>query len=88
MAWQKFRVELKGEDPVEVQTNAKDWAAVVVDPNQPKALDMTFRVTHAALKRLGHSVPRDYDSFLEILESLPETVDEDDSTLDPTQPDL
>jgi hypothetical protein len=86
MAWQRMRVQLKGEgEPIEVQTNARDWAAVVIDPNAPKALDMTFRVAHAALKRCGHEVPRDYDSFLEILESLPETIDADDDTsgLDP-----
>jgi len=89
MAWQKMRVTLKGEDPVEVQTSARDWAAVTIDPNSPKALDMTFRVAHHAMRRLNMSnVPRDYDSFLEVLESIPDTVEEDDGDLlDPTQPD-
>lgn len=87
MAWQKMRVTLKGEDPIEVQTNAKDWAAVVIDANAPKALDMTFRAAHHALRRVGaDNVPRDYDSFLELLDAIPETIDaEDADLLDPTQ---
>jgi len=87
MAWQKMLVTLKGEDPIEVQTNAKDWAAVVIDPNAPKALDMTFRAAHHALRRVGSTnVPRDYDSFLELLDAIPETLDgQDEDLLDPTQ---
>jgi len=87
MAWQKMRVTLKGEDPVEVQTSARDWAAVTIDPNSPKALDMTFRVAHHAMRRLNMSnVPRDYDSFLEVLDGIPDTITEDDGDmLDPTQ---
>jgi hypothetical protein len=87
MAWQTLRVQLKGEDPVVVQTNARDWAAVVIDPNSPKALDMTFRVAHHAMRRLNMTnVPRDYDSFLEVLDAIPETVEEEDAQLlDPTQ---
>jgi hypothetical protein len=89
MAWQRLKIELKGEDPIVVQTNARDWAAVVIDANAPKALDMTFRVAHAALKRLNvDGVPRDYDSFLEVLEGIPESLEADDADLlDPTQPD-
>jgi len=88
MAWQRFLVALKGEDqPVEVQTNARDWAGVVMDPNQPRALDMQFRIVHSALLRAGVEVPRDYDGFLEVLDGIPETVDDEDPTmLDPTQP--
>jgi hypothetical protein len=88
MAWQKLRVSLKGEDPVEVQTSARDWASISIDPNAPKALDMTFRVAHHAMRRLNMSnVPRDYDSFLEVLEGIPDTVEDDDGDLlDPTQP--
>lgn len=90
MAWQRMSVQLKGEaEPIVVQTNARDWAAVVIDPNQPKAMDMTFRVVHHALRRLNNAnVPRDYDSFLEVLEGFPETLDgSDGELLDPTQPD-
>jgi hypothetical protein len=88
MAWQKLRVTLKGEDPVDVQTSARDWASVSIDPNAPKALDMTFRVAHHAMRRLNMSnCPRDYDSFLEVLEGIPDTVEDDDGDLlDPTQP--
>jgi hypothetical protein len=88
MAWQKMLVMLGGEAPITVQTNAKDWAAVVIDPNQPKALDMTFRAAHHALRRTGASnVPRDYETFLELLDAIPETVDaEDADLLDPTNP--
>jgi len=87
MAWQKMLVTLKGEDPITVQTNARDWAAVVIDTQSPKALDMTFRVAHAALRRLGaDNVPRDYDGFLELLDGIPETLDgEDADLLDPTR---
>jgi len=89
MAFQTFRVELKGEDPMTVQTSALDWRAVTIDPNSPKALDMTFRVCHAAMRRLNMSnVPRDYDGFCEMLESIPEAIDEGDTDLlDPTNPD-
>ena len=87
MAWQRYAVTLKGEDgPVDVQTSAKDWAGLVLDATGgPKAMDMTFRVVHAALLRVGHEVPRDYDGFLEVLDAMPETVDEGDANLtDPT----
>jgi hypothetical protein len=81
MAWQRFRVELKGEEPVIVQTSARDWSAVTIDPGAPKALDMTFRVAHAALMRTGASVPRNYDAFLEVLEGIPESLDGEDPEL-------
>lgn len=85
MAWQRFSVPLKGEDPVIVQTSARDWANVAIDPAAPKAMDMTFRVVHAALVRSGRSVPRDYDGFLEVLDGIPESVDVDDGEMmDPT----
>lgn len=86
MAWQRFKVQLKGEDtPTEVQTAARDWAGVTMDPGQPRAMDMTFQVVHAALLRAGHDVPRDYPGFLEVLDGMPESLDEDDGTLlDPT----
>jgi hypothetical protein len=88
MAWQRFRVRLKGEpEPILVQTAARDWANVVVDPGQPRAMDMTFRVVHSALVRAGaDNVPRNYDAFLEVLDAIPETLDDDDdgNQLDPT----
>jgi len=86
MAWQRFSVELKGEDgPLVVQTNARDWANVSIDPGAPKALDMTFRVVHAACVRTGVTVPRDYNGFLEVLEGIPQSLDgDDDELLTPT----
>lgn len=86
MAWQRFAVQLKGEDqPVVVQTGARDWSAVTIDPGAPRAMDMTFQVVHAALLRTGHDVPRDYDGFLEVLDAIPDALDEqDDALLDPT----
>jgi len=82
MAWQRFSVELKGEDqPLVVQTNARDWAGVTIDPGAPKALDMTFRVVHAALVRNGVTVPRDYGGFLEVLEGIPQSLDGDDEEI-------
>jgi hypothetical protein len=86
MAWQRFRVQLKGEAaPLEVQTSARDWAGLVMDPEQPRAIAMTFEVVHAALLRAGADVPRDYDSFLDVLDGIPEAIDAEDPTmLDPT----
>jgi hypothetical protein len=84
--WQRFAVLLKGEaEPIEVQTTARDWADVEIDPANPKAVSLMFRVTHAALVRTGHDVPRDYDGFLEVLDGMPEALDEEDATvMDPT----
>jgi hypothetical protein len=89
MSWQRMSVKIKGEDPIEIQTTARDWAAVVIDPAAPKALDMTFRVAHAALRRMGNtSVPNDYDGFLDVLEAIPDTLDDEaPDLLDPTQRD-
>lgn len=85
MAWQKFRVELADAEPVEVQTNARDWANVSADPGKP--LDMTFRVVHAALLRTQTiDVPRSYEQFLDMLGDVPAVVGGDDVSLDPTQP--
>lgn len=86
MAWQSFRVMLKGEaEPVEVETNAFDWAGVTIDPSAPKALDMTWRAIHAGLVRTGAPVPRDYRGFLEVLDGMPETLDDGDES-SPTDP--
>lgn len=85
MAWQRFRVELDGREPLEVQTSARDWAGVAIDANAPRALDMTFRVVHAALVRQGLDIPRDYETFLDLLDGIPESLDADDHALmDPT----
>ena len=84
MAWQKMSVELKGEeDPVVVQTNALDWRLVSFDTAAP--LDGVWQATHRALVRTGANVPRDYEGFLEVLDGMPEVVEEDDlGPLDPT----
>lgn len=85
MAWQRFSVELEGREPLEVQTSARDWASVPIDATGPRALDMTFRVVHAALVRTGADVPRAYEAFLDVLEGIPESLDADDGALlDPT----
>jgi hypothetical protein len=89
MGWQSFRVELNGHaEPIEVNTNGLDWSNVVIDPGAPKAMDMTFRVVHAALLRLKvEGVARDYRVFLsEQLAGIPESLDGDevDRPLDPT----
>jgi hypothetical protein len=90
MAWQKFRVLLKGEgEPLEVQTSARDWAGLEIDMAAPRAMNMTFQVVHAALLRTGHDVPRDFDGFLEVLDGLPESLDGGEpNALDPTHADL
>lgn len=86
MSWQRFSVDLKGEaEPVIVQTNARDWANVTIDPGSPKAMRMTFQVVQAALLRTGHDVPRDFDGFLEVLDGMPDALDDDTADqLDPT----
>lgn len=87
-SWQRFRVELKGEaEPLEVQTDARDWAAVEIDPSAPKAMDMTFQAVWRALLRTGAQVPRDYEGFLEVLAGMPDTLEEGDpEQMDPTVP--
>lgn len=85
MAWQTFRVQLKGQDEIAVETTARDWAAVRIDPGAARALDMTFQVVHHALLRTGAGVPCDYNGFLEVLADMPTAVDEGDAdALDPT----
>lgn len=85
MGWQRFRVRTKGQDAIEVQTAAMDWASVTIEPGSPKALDMTFQVVHNALRRVGAPVPRDYRGFLEVLEDMPEAMDDaEGADLDPT----
>lgn len=86
MAWQSFRVQLKGEDPVVVETNARDMATVVMDPTAPRPLDLMFHQIHNAMVRQRMTVPRDYDGFLEALAEMPEALDADPDGLDPTQP--
>lgn len=87
MPFQRFLVQLKGDDPVEVQTNARDMAAVVMDAANPRPLDIMFQQIHAAMRRQQMSVPRDYASFLEVLDDIPTALDEDaGDELDPTQP--
>lgn len=84
MAWQRMRVELKGEDePIDVQTTAHDWRRVRMDSDAP--MDVLWQALHAALVRTGAPVPRDYDGFLEVLDGMPEVLDEGDlAPLDPT----
>ena len=85
MAWQRMRVELKGEpEPVIVQTAAIDWRLVRFDVEAP--LDGLWQAVHRALVRTGANVPRDYPGFLEVLDGMPELVDNDDGIgpLDPT----
>lgn len=85
MAWQRFRVEIKGDDPVEVETNARDMASISMDPSNPRPMDVMFQQVHNAMRRQQMNVPRDYPGFLEVLASMPEPLDDADA-LDPTQP--
>jgi hypothetical protein len=87
MAWQRFLVSIKGEDPIEVQTNARDMAAIVMDAANPRPLDIMFQQVHNAMRRQQMNVPRDYPSFLEVLDGVPEPVGDDVDGLDPTKPD-
>jgi hypothetical protein len=90
MAWQRLLVKLKGEDPVEVQTNARDWAPVRVDgDDEGMRMGVIMEVAHRALMRMEYGgVPHDYDGFLEVLDGFPGAVEGDSpDLLDPTQPD-
>lgn len=86
MAWQSFRVALKGDDPVLVETNARDMASIVMDPANPRPLDLMFHQVHNAMVRQRMTVPRDYDGFLEALDGVPEPVEAVADALDPTVP--
>lgn len=88
MAWQRFLVTVKGEDPVEVETNARDMAAIVMDAANPRPMDIMFQTVHNAMVRQRMNVPRDYQGFLEVLEAIPESLEDTADVLDPTQPDL
>jgi hypothetical protein len=84
MAWQTYRVEVKGEDPVEVTPNALDWRFVRIDQAAP--MDSMYQSVHRAMLREGHPAPRDFEGFLEALAGMPEALDDDDEVgpLDPT----
>lgn len=85
MGWQRLSVELKGEpEPVVVQTNAMDWRLVAFQPDAP--LDGLWQAVHRALVRTGAAVPKDYPGFLEVLDGMPEVVDDDDGGLGPLDP--
>jgi len=86
MAWQRFKVQLIDSEPLIVQTSARDWRTVHMDPAAGvEAMDMTFQVVHNALRRTGIEVPADYESFLDTLDGLPEAIDgADPQALDPT----
>ena len=84
MAWQRLSVQMKGEDPIVVETSARDWASIPFDELQTAGA--LFRVTHNALIRHEVNVPLNFDGFLEVLDAMPESVDEGEP-LDPTQTD-
>lgn len=87
MAWQRFLVTLKGEDPVIVETNARDKATIVLDPANPRPFELMYRMVHNAMRRQRYdNVPRDFEGFLEVLADDPQPLDAEDSeALDPTQ---
>jgi hypothetical protein len=84
--WQRFAVLLRGTDePVEAQTNARDWAQLKIDPSEGlEAAAITFHVVHLALLRAGVDVPADYDAFLDVLDGMPEVIEGAPPALDPT----
>jgi hypothetical protein len=86
MAWQRLKVIIKGEaEPFDVITSARDWASLTFDEMQTTGA--VFKVAHNALVRTGAPVPLNYDAFLEVLDGIPETAEEDTAALDPTQTD-
>lgn len=87
MAWQRLSVQIKGEDePIMVETSARDWASL--DFTELQTAGALFRVTHNALLRSHQvNVPLNYDAFLEVLEGMPEALEESEP-LDPTRQDL
>jgi len=94
----RFRVVVDGV-PHDIVTNARDMANIEVDPTAPGGLrgaDMTFRLIHAALMRLGVAgIPTDYDAFVDVLDDLddldgipvgvPAVSDDGAAPVDPTQ---
>lgn len=85
--WQRYAVLLKGEaEPVIVQTNARDFATVKIDPEAGlEAVGIMFQTVQHALLREGVDVPRDYLGFLDVLDAMPEVLDTaDPHALDPT----
>jgi len=85
--WQRFAFYLKGyDDPVEVQTTARDWARVTIDPAEGlEAMALTFQVIWFALQREGYDVPAtDFDAFCDLLEGPPEAISGAAPALDPT----
>lgn len=88
--WQKFNVYLTGrEDPLEVQTTARDFAAVPLDAaNGIQPIDLSYRAVHAALRRLEvEGVPASYDEFLDTcLDGFPDLLEGEPALLDPTRP--
>ena len=85
MAWQRLSVPIKGEgEPIVVQTAAHDWRLVRFDPEAP--LDGLWQAVHKALVRTGAPVPKDYPGFLEVLDGMPEVVEEDDDGVGPMDP--
>jgi hypothetical protein len=84
--FQKLRVHLKGHDgPVDIQTTARDWAAVPIV--EELRFDILFQVAYNALTRSGVEVADDYGQFLDDMTALPESLTVPD-TLDPTPPEV
>ena len=86
MTWQRYRFKLNGHEPVEVQTAARDWATVVVNPNEGiRIYEQAMLLSHNAARRLGLDVPRHFAEFCDQLDGMPEALDdEDDEAMDPT----
>jgi hypothetical protein len=85
--WQRYAVQLKGEaEPVIVQTSARDFATVKIDPDAGlEAVGIMFQTVQHALRRAGIDVPADYGEFLDVLDAMPEVLtDADPHALDPT----
>jgi hypothetical protein len=85
MAWQRLSVPIAGEpEPIVVQTVAVDWRLVAFTPDAP--LDGLWQAVHRALVRTGAPVPKDYPGFLDVLDGMPEVVDDDDDGIAPLDP--
>lgn len=82
----KFTIAWADGDPVEIVTSARDMAMAAEYGEDP--VMGTFALIHAALVRLGHTVP-DLDVFVDQLDEMDTDgaiVPTEDTPVDPTVP--
>ena len=78
--FKRILIELDGREPIEIQTNAFDYAKIHSrDDGDGWA---TFEVAHNACRRTGVDVPAKLADFMNALTGMPVEVDEADEAID------